>query len=97
MDSLFFIIHLVLYCSISRVFFSEILDCEYRRAKPKKRYTKEWNAPVEEWEKEVCIFQQRVLFDGFNRKKLSVQADSSKFYCCFDFVGDLSIHSDCVL
>jgi len=38
---------------------------------------------VEEWEKEVCIFQQRVLFEEFNRKKLSVQADSGKFLAVF--------------
>lgn len=43
----------------------------------KKRYQKEWNSPVEEWEKEVCILQQR--FEDFNRKKLSFQPDSGKF------------------
>jgi len=70
----------IMECSfVLLLFFKKIIQCEYRRAKPKKWYQKEWNAPVEEWEKEVCIFQQRVLFDGFNRKKLSVQADSGKF------------------
>lgn len=54
-----------------------------RRAKLKKRYKREWNAPVEEWEKEVSSFQQRVLFDKFNRKKLTVQADLGKFLFLF--------------
>ncbi|KAG0599693.1 hypothetical protein M758_12G172000 [Ceratodon purpureus] len=45
-----------------------------RRAKVKRRYQNEWNAPVEEWEKEVCIYQRR--FEQFNRKIYSMQVDS---------------------
>lgn len=55
------------------------LGCKCRRAKVKTRYQRQFNSAVEEWEKEVCIFQQRVVFDAYRRRNTTVHTGSSKF------------------